>query len=109
MRFGPDGPAASTTYATNARNLGYVFGRPVLQALPGTAVRAYYKPSTSGRWYTVTFDENGAPSGASSVSPAGEHAGFDLHAALTRDGSMAAWTSRLGSTNSSYRVRLATP
>jgi hypothetical protein len=80
----------------------------VLQPLPGTAVRAYYQPSRTARWYTVTFDEDGRAAGASSVTTS-ERAGADVHGALTRDGSMAAWTSKLGATNGSYRVRVATP
>ena len=31
------------------------------------------------------------------------------HAALARNGSLVAWTRKLGSTNTSYRVQTATP
>jgi hypothetical protein len=100
------GPPLTTTYTSSAHDLGYVSGSPVLQALPGTAVRAYYRPSHSARAYTVTFDENGRPRGAALVAT---RTGADLKGALTRDGSLAAWTRQLGTTNAAYRVQTATP
>jgi hypothetical protein len=106
VRFGPGGPAPSTTYTSSAHNLGNVFGTPVLQALPGTAVRVYYRPSRSARAYTVTFDEAGVARGAALVA---ERTNADLAGALTREGSLLAWTRKLGTGNASYRVQTATP
>ncbi len=103
-RFGPAGLAPSTTYTNSDHNLGYVSGIPVLQALPGTAVRVYYRPSRSARAYTVTFDENGRARGAALVA---ERTNADLAGALARDGSLLAWTRKLGTTNASYRVQTA--
>jgi hypothetical protein len=100
------GPPLTTTYTNSAHNLGYVTGAPILQALPGTAVRAYYRPSQSARAYTVTFDENGRPGGAALVAT---RTGADLTGALARDGSLAAWTRQLGTGNAAYRVQIATP
>ena len=105
-RFGPDGIAPTTTYTSSDHNLGSVAGIPVLQALPGTAVRAYYRPSRSARTYTVTFDEHGRARGAALVA---ERTNADIAAALARNGSLLAWTRKLGSTNASYRVQTATP
>ncbi len=105
-RFGPDGVAPTTTFTTSDHNLGNVAGIPVLQALPGTAVRVYYRPSRSARTYTVTFDENGRARGAALVA---ERTNADIAAALARNGSLLAWTRKLGSTNTSYRVQTATP
>ena len=106
-RFGPDGVAPTTTFTDRDHNLGYVAGIPVLQALPGTAVRVYYRPSRSARTYTVTFDQNGRAHGAALVADAHErrHRG----AALARSGSLLAWTRKLGAGNTSYRVQTATP
>jgi hypothetical protein len=105
-RFGPGGLAPSTTYTSSAHNLGYVAGTPILQALPGTAVRAYYRPSRSASAYTVTFDENGRSRGPGLVA---SRTNADLAAALTRDGSLLAWTRQLGTGNAAYRVQTATP
>ncbi|MGZ6709889.1 MAG: hypothetical protein ACXVFN_23480, partial [Solirubrobacteraceae bacterium] len=105
-RFGPSGVASTTTYTNSDHNLGSVAGIPVLQALPGTAVRVYYRPSRSARTYTVTFDENGRARGAALVA---ERTNADIAGALARNGSLLAWTRRLGTTNSSYRVQTATP
>jgi hypothetical protein len=105
-RFGPDGVAPSTTFTVRDHNLGYVRGIPVLQALPGTAIRVYYRPSRSARAYTVTFDENGRAHGAALVAT---RTGADLAGALARDGSLAAWTRQLGTGNATYRVQIATP
>jgi hypothetical protein len=106
VRFGPSGLTPSTTYTNSDHNLGYVSGTPVLQALPGTAVRVYYRPSRSARAYTVTFDENGRARGAALVA---ERTNADLARALARNGSLLAWTRKLGTTNASYRVQTATP
>jgi hypothetical protein len=100
------GAPVTTTYTNSAHNLGFVAGTPSLQALPGTAVRAYYRPSRSARAYTVTFDENGRARGAALVAT---RTNADLAGALTRDGSLLAWTRRLGSGNAAYRVQTATP
>jgi hypothetical protein len=105
-RFGPGGVTPTTTYTNSDHNLGYVSGTPVLQALPGTAVRAYYRPSRSARAYTVTFDETGRARGASLVA---ERTNADLAGALARDGSLLAWTRQLGTGNAAYRVQIATP
>jgi hypothetical protein len=105
-RFGPGGLAPTTTYTNSDHNLGNVSGSPVLQALPGTAVRAYYRPSRSARAYTVTFDETGRARGAALVA---ERTNADLAGALARDGSLLAWTRKLGTGNASYRVQTATP
>ena len=64
------------------------------------------RPSRSARAYTVTFDENGRARGAALVA---SRTGADLTAALTRDGSLAAWTRQLGTGNGAYRVQIATP
>ena len=100
------GPPVTTTYTNSAHNLGFVAGTPTLQALPGTAVRAYYRPGRSARAYTVTFDEHGRARGAALVAT---RTNADLAGALTRDGSLLAWTRRLGTGNASYRVQVATP
>jgi hypothetical protein len=105
-RFGPGGVTPTTTYTNSDHNLGYVSGTPVLQALPGTAVRVYYRPSRSARAYTVTFDETGRARGASLVA---ERTNADLAGALARDGSLLAWTRQLGTGNAAYRVQIATP
>ncbi len=105
-RFGPNGVAPTTTFTVADHNLGNVRGIPVLQALPGTAVRAYYRPSRSARAYTVTFDENGRARGAALVAT---RTNADLAAALARDGSLVAWTRKLGTGNTAYRVQTATP
>jgi hypothetical protein len=105
-RFGPDGVAPTTTYTNSDHNLGNVTGIPVLQALPGTAVRAYYRPSRSARTYTVTFDENGRAHGAALVAT---RTNADIAGALARNGSLLAWTRKLGTTNTSYRVQTAMP
>jgi hypothetical protein len=105
-RFGPAGLAPSTTYTNSNHNLGYVSGIPALQALPGTAVRVYYRPSRSARAYTVTFDENGRARGAALVA---ERTNADLAGALAREGSLLAWTRKLGTGNASYRVQTAAP
>jgi hypothetical protein len=106
VRFGPTGQSPSATYVNRDHNLGYVSGVPVLQALPGTAVRVYYRPSRSARTYTITFDQNGRAKGAALVA---ERTNADIAGALARNGSLLAWTRRLGSTNTSYRVQTATP
>jgi len=105
-RFGPDGVAPTTTYTNSDHNLGNVAGIPVLQALPGTAMRAYYRPSRSARTYTVTFDENGRARGAALVA---ERTNADIAGALARNGSLLAWTRQLGTGNAAYRVQIATP
>jgi hypothetical protein len=105
-RFGPDGVAPTTTYTNSDHNLGNVAGIPVLQALPGTAVRAYYRPSRSARTYTITFGENGRARGATLVA---ERTNADIAGALARNGSLLAWTRKRGTTNTSYRVQTATP
>jgi hypothetical protein len=105
-RFGPDGLAPTTTYTNSDHSLGDVSGSPVLQALPGTAVRAYYRPSRSARTYTVTFDENGRARGATLVA---ERTNADIAGALARSGSLLAWTRKLGATNATYRVQTAMP
>ena len=105
-RLGLGGATPTTTFTTSDHNVGSVAGIPVLQALPGTAVRVYYRPSRSARTYTVTFDENGRARGAALVA---ERTNADIAAALARNGSLLAWTRKLGSTNASYRVQTATP
>jgi len=106
VRFGPTGPSPSTTYVNRDRTLGNVAGVPVVQALPGTAIRVYYRPSRSARTYTITFDQNGRAKGASLVA---ERTNADIAGALARSGSLLAWTRKLGSNNSSYRVQTAMP
>ena len=106
VRFGPTGPSPSTTYVNRDHNLGNVAGVPVLQALPGTAIRVYYRPSRSARTYTITFDQNGRAKGAALVA---ERTNADIAGALARNGSLLAWTRKLGATNTSYRVQTATP
>jgi hypothetical protein len=106
VRFGPTGPSPSTTYVNPDHNLGYVAGVPAVQALPGTAIRVYYRPSRSARTYTITFDQNGRAKGAALVA---ERTNADIAGALAREGSLLAWTRKLGSTNTSYRVQTATP
>ena len=106
VRFGPTGPSESTAYVNGDHNLGNVAGVPVAQALPGTAIRVYYRPSRSARTYTITFDQNGRAKGAALVA---ERTNADIAAALARNGSLLAWTRKLGSTNTSYRVQVATP
>jgi hypothetical protein len=107
VRFGLGGPAPSTTYTASGHDVGSVFGAPpVLQAIPGTAVRAYYRPGLSSRAYTVTFDDAGRSGGAALVAA---RTGADIQGALTRAGSLLAWTRKLGATNASYRVEVATP
>lgn len=105
-RFGPGGVAPTTTYTNSDHNLGNVAGVPVMQALPGTAIRVYYRPSRSARTYTITFDQNGRAKGAALVA---ERTNADIAGALARNGSLLAWTRKLGSTNTSYRVQTATP
>jgi hypothetical protein len=105
-RFGPGGVAPTTTYTNRDHNLGYVAGVPVIQALPGTAVRVYYRPSRSARTYTVTFDQAGRARGATLVA---ERTNADIAGALARSGSLLAWTRKLGAANTSYRVQTATP
>ena len=83
-----------------------LFRSPVLQALPGTAIRVYYRPSRSARAYTVTFDQNGRAHGAALVAT---RTNADLGAALARSGSLVAWTRKLGAGNTTYRVQTATP
>jgi hypothetical protein len=106
VRFGPTGPSPSTTYVNRDHNLGNVAGVPVAQALPGTAIRVYHRPSRSARTYTITFDQNGRAKGAALVA---ERTNADIAGALARNGSLLAWTRKLGSTNASYRVQVATP
>jgi hypothetical protein len=106
VRFGPTGPSPSTTYVNNDHNLGNVAGVPVVQALPGTAIRVYYRPSRSARTYTITFDQNGRAKGAALVA---ERTNADIAGALAREGSLLAWTRKLGATNTSYRVQTAAP
>jgi uncharacterized iron-regulated membrane protein len=79
---------------------------PVVQALPGTAIRVYYRPSRAARTYTIAFDQNGRAKGASLVA---ERTNADIAGALARSGSLLAWTRKLGSNNSSYRVQTAMP
>jgi uncharacterized iron-regulated membrane protein len=78
----------------------------VLQALPGTAIRVYYRPSRSARTYTITFDQDGRAKGAALVA---ERTNADIAGALAREGSLLAWTRKLGATNTSYRVQTAAP
>jgi hypothetical protein len=106
VRFGPTGPSPSTTYVNRDHNLGNVAGVPVVQALPGTAIRVYYRPSRSARTYTITFDQNGRAKGAALVA---ERTNADIAGALAREGSLLAWTRKLGATNASYRVQTAAP
>jgi hypothetical protein len=106
VRFGPTGPSPPTTYVNRDHNLGNVAGVPVLQALPGTAIRVYYRPSRSARTYTITFDQDGRAKGAALVA---ERTNADIAGALAREGSLLAWTRKLGATNTSYRVQTAAP
>jgi hypothetical protein len=107
-------PAGSSLSAASAyrpaRGMGGFAAPLPASPLPGTAGRFFYRPSTaSNRWYTVWIDGTGGAHGASSVTPPSVRSDADLQATLASGGSTAAWTTKLGSTNATYRIQIATP
>ena len=79
---------------------------PCCRRCPAPRSASTTGPSRSARTYTITFDENGRAQGAALVA---ERTNADIAGALARNGSLLAWTRKLGATNTSYRVQTATP
>ena len=55
------------------------------------------------------IDDAGRPHGAARVTPPGERQALDLRGELAGAGSAAVWTTQLSRSQSSYRIRIATP
>jgi hypothetical protein len=80
------------------------------QAMPGTAARFYYRTvGNTTRWFTAWFDDAGRAHDAARVTPPGEREALDLEGELAGQSSVAIWTTRFGSSNKDWRMRIATP
>ena len=101
VRWLGDAPSPFGSYRA-ARPVTALFESVALQPLVGQAVRAYY--ASAGRLYTVWFDQNGNPHGASSIAALSGGSGLDVRAVRTRTGSMVAFT-----TGRPYRVVTVRP